>query len=113
LISEKEGERRGIIADIIESNYLYALENTNFNIDAARIGSLMKLINNSFHDMINCTVRYTRVRGEIRIALYAKRQIKNGEELFFDYGYPVEKQVQISWIKAFREKYLFSKLEEP
>jgi hypothetical protein len=62
LISNSEGERRGLIADILENNYLYNL-NDNKNIDAKNIGSLMKYVNNSFPPMTNCYAKIIVVRG--------------------------------------------------
>jgi len=99
-----EGERRGIMADALESNYLYNL-NEEMNIDAKQIGSLMKYVNNSFDPMANCYAKIIFSEHQHKVALYASRTIEKGEELFFDYGYPEAKKEQISWIKAFMNKY--------
>ena len=62
MISISESNRRGIFADIEESNYLYSLDE-NRNIDAKSMGSLMKFVNNSFSDMVNCTAKIKEVNG--------------------------------------------------
>lgn len=52
-ISVLEGNRRGNLADLIEENYLYNVDEKR-NIDAQHIGSKMKFANNSFGEMSNC-----------------------------------------------------------
>ena len=110
LISEQEGERRGQLADIWECNYLYNITN-NQDIDARLIGSWMKLVNNSFGQMVNCQAHMlTTSQGRFhKIILKACRNIKKGEELFFDYGYSEEKKLQIDWMKYFVKKFMFNK----
>ena len=56
LISISEGNRRGNLADLIEENYLYTVDEKR-NIDAKHLGSRMKFANNSFGAMVNCTAR--------------------------------------------------------
>ena len=90
LISEDEGERRGQLADIWECNYLYNVQ-INQDIDARQIGSWMKLVNNSFKQMVNCQARIITDRFN-KIVLVAIRPIAEGEELFFDYGYSEQKK---------------------
>jgi len=107
LISVSEGNRRGALADLLETNYLYNLNDAK-NIDAKYIGSHMKLVNNSFDLMTNCYARILQVRDSHRIALFASRPIREGEELFFDYGYTAEKKTQISWMSHFVNKYFFN-----
>jgi hypothetical protein len=38
----------------------------------------------------NCTARVISVKGEPRIAIYAKRNIEVGEEITYDYKFPIE-----------------------
>ena len=75
LISVGEGNRRGNIADLVESNYLYSLDEKR-NVDADRIGSLMRFANNSFSHMANCRpMIISTSKGEPRIVLFASRFI--------------------------------------
>ena len=93
------------MADLLESNYLYTLDEKR-NVDADRIGSLMRFANNSFSHMANCRAMIIQTsKGEPRIVLFAARNIQNGEELFFDYGYSAMKQTQLSWMGYFKKKY--------
>ena len=52
-ISVPESNRRGSLADLIEENYLYNVDEKR-NIDAKHLGSMMKFANNSFGAMSNC-----------------------------------------------------------
>jgi SET domain-containing protein len=81
------------------------------DIDARIIGSWMKLVNNSFGDMVNCYSRlvYSPDEQTNKIVLIAQRDIEKDEELFFDYGYSEEKKLQISWMQFFIDKYLLRK----
>ena len=92
-MSVSEGNRRGNLADLVEENYLYTIDQRR-NIDAKHIGSRMKFANNSFGEMANCravNMKSLSDGGQTRICLYANRPIKAGEELFFDYGFSEEK----------------------
>ena len=106
LISIAESNRRGNLADLIEENYLYVVDEKR-NIDAKHIGSLMKFANNSFGLMANCRAKVisSHSHGQPRICLYADRQISAGEELFFDYGFSEEKKKELSWMGAFIKKF--------
>ena len=108
LISIAESNRRGNLADIIEENYLYSVDEKR-NIDAKHIGSKMKFANNSFGQMANCMPKVIRshATGQPRICLYADRDIEAGEELFFDYGFSEEKKKELSWMGDFMRKYCF------
>ena len=106
LISISESNRRGIFADIEESNYLYTLDD-NRNIDAKNLGGLMKFVNNSFSEMVNCSAKITQANGYQRVTLHTIRPIENGEELYFTYGYSAETREKIPWMKGFINKYFF------
>ncbi len=88
VVSQLEAERRGRIHDHTTGvSYLFDL-NDEQCIDAHRAGKRTKFINHSrTAPRKNCVVRYRIVKGDIRVGLYADRQIEEGEELFFDYGY--------------------------
>lgn len=103
----QEGERRGLMAELLSTSYLYSLSKHD-EIDAQFAGSLMKFANNSFEGMINTVAKIIFVEGRRHIVLYASRQIENGEEIFFDYGYGADKRKQIDWLSAFTKKYFFN-----
>ena len=71
----------------------------------------MKLVNNSFNEMVNCQARIINDRYN-KIVLVTKRDIKCGEELFFDYGYSDSKKQDIQWMQYFLKKYLFVPVED-
>lgn len=95
LITHDEGvrreARRGDVFDE-ESNISYVftlLENEGIWVDAAIYGNLSRYINHaSEHDTHGCNImpRILYVNGEYRIKFTAMKDIKAGEELFFNYG---------------------------
>jgi hypothetical protein len=95
LITHDEGvrreARRGDVFDE-DSNISYVftlLENEGIWVDAAIYGNLSRYINHaSEHDRQGCNItpRILYVNGEYRIKFTALRDIKAGEELFFNYG---------------------------
>ncbi|RDA93553.1 hypothetical protein CP533_3988 [Ophiocordyceps camponoti-saundersi (nom. inval.)] len=95
LITHDEGvrreARRGDVFDE-ESNLSYVftlLENEGIWVDAAIYGNLSRYINHaSEHDKRGCNItpRILYVNGEYRIKFTAMRDIRAGEELFFNYG---------------------------
>lgn len=100
VVSQLEAERRGRIHDHTTGvSYLFDL-NDEQCIDAHRAGKRTKFINHSrAAPRKNCMVRYRIVNGDIRVALYADRQIEEGEELFFDYGYESSVNTPL-WVHA-------------
>ena len=54
-------------------------------VDARRLSSRSKYLNHSKKP--NCDVKVVVVNGDHRIRFAAKKYIKAGEELTFDYGY--------------------------
>eukprot|EP00962_Isochrysis_galbana_P024475 scaffold7511_cov103-Isochrysis_galbana.AAC.2 len=59
-------------------------------IDAHSKGNLARFANHS--DQANCDSRIVSVRGDQHIAIYAKRSIQRGEEIFFNYRYSSEQR---------------------
>ncbi|KAI5467293.1 hypothetical protein BGZ63DRAFT_419009 [Mariannaea sp. PMI_226] len=95
LISHDEGvrreARRGDVFDEESSiSYVFTLlENEGIWVDAATYGNLSRYINHaSESDKRGCNItpRILYVNGEYRIKFTAMRDIKAGEELFFNYG---------------------------
>ncbi len=68
----QEGERRGLMAELLSTSYLYSLSKHD-EIDAQFAGSLMKFANNSFEGMINTVAKIIFVEGRRHIVLYASR----------------------------------------
>ena len=60
----------------------------------------MKFMNHESMKDSNAYADYIRVEGKVHILIYAKRDIKIGEEIFFDYG----DCYQISGIPEFNER---------
>lgn len=95
LISHDEGvrreARRGDVFDEESSiSYVFTLlEDEGIWVDAATYGNLSRYINHaSESDKRGCNItpRILYVNGEYRIKFTAMRDIKAGEELFFNYG---------------------------
>lgn len=84
MVEKDELERRSIINMAFERNYGFELTE-EFDIDATRFGNLLRYVNHSSYGYENCYAREKFVRGDIKIVIFAKRNIKKGEELYFDY----------------------------
>lgn len=87
VISINEAERRRLIHNDEDPSFLFDL-NKEWVIDATRLGNKARFINHAETeaDGQNCIARILLVNGEHRIAFRASRDIKIGEELFFNYG---------------------------
>lgn len=94
LITNLEAERRGLFYEKTKLSYLFDLSKIgNFQhqtIDATKIGNKSRFINHSRNP--NLDAKNILVNGEMRIAFFAKKDIKKDEELFFDYQYKDEQK---------------------
>lgn len=95
LISDSEAERRGTVYDSEEHSYIFSLTREQ-SLDAAILGNKLRYVNHRAMGEENCYARNCRVQGNTVVTLLASRDIKYGEELFFDYGYKPE-VVKYSW----------------
>ncbi|KAL7076993.1 hypothetical protein ACQ4LE_003741 [Meloidogyne hapla] len=75
-------ERQGI-----GSSYLFRIDE-NVVIDATKKGNFARFINHSCQP--NCYAKVLTVQGEKRIVIYSKRFIQKGEEITYDYKFPLE-----------------------
>jgi len=91
ILSHSESERRGFFYDHKKLSYLFEFKcNNNYYeaIDATRIGNESRFINHSGNP--NLVARQMKVGGIFKIFFYALKNIKKGEELYFDYKYNEE-----------------------
>ncbi|GMS89839.1 hypothetical protein PENTCL1PPCAC_12014, partial [Pristionchus entomophagus] len=79
---EKQYERRGI-----GSSYLFRIDEDEV-IDATRQGNFARFINHSCQP--NCYAKVVTVDGDKRIVIYSKTLIQKGDEITYDYKFPVE-----------------------
>lgn len=79
---------REYTGDGIASSYLFRLD-AIMVIDATHRGSLARFINHSCDP--NCVAKTITLNGSKRIVMYAKKSIKPGEEITYDYKFPTEK----------------------
>ena len=90
IISQPESDRRGSMYSLLGYEYLFIL-NAGQQVDASNFGNKTRFMNNSNLDRnINVSGCLMLCSGVHRIMLYAKRNIKAGEELLYNYAYPEE-----------------------
>lgn len=88
IIGEDEMFRRGAVYHHRGVEYLFKL-NKDQDVDSSRAGNKIRFINNS-KKHANLLPKLMFCNGVQRIMLYAKQDIKAGEELYFEYGYKKE-----------------------
>ncbi|KAG9158409.1 hypothetical protein Leryth_013149 [Lithospermum erythrorhizon] len=81
-IRERQYEKSGI-----GSSYLFRLDD-GYVVDATKRGGIARFINHSCEP--NCYTKVISVEGQKRIFIYAKRQIVAGEEITYNYKFPLE-----------------------
>lgn len=77
----RERVRKGISDGVM--NYYMLTIDKDCIIDAGPMGNFSRFMNHSCDP--NCETQKWTVNGEVRVGLFAKRDIKAGEELVFDY----------------------------
>lgn len=83
-IRERHYEKMGI-----GSSYLFRLDD-GYVVDATKRGGIARFINHSCEP--NCYTKIISVDGQKRIFIYAKRHIAAGEELTYNYKFPLEEK---------------------
>ena len=81
-VREKRYERSGI-----GSSYMFRLAD-DLIIDATKKGNFARFINHSCEP--NCTAKIITVTGAKKVVIYANRDINVGEEITYDYKFPLE-----------------------
>lgn len=81
---ERAYERSGI-----GSSYLFRIDD-DLVVDATKIGNLGRLINHSCDP--NCTAKIITIGGQKKIVIYAKVDIHPGDEVTYDYHFPIENE---------------------
>ncbi|CAA7041714.1 unnamed protein product [Microthlaspi erraticum] len=81
-IRERQYEKMGI-----GSSYLFRLDD-GYVIDATKRGGIARFINHSCEP--NCYTKIISVEGKKKIFIYAKRHIDTGEEISYNYKFPLE-----------------------
>lgn len=83
-IRERQYEKMGI-----GSSYLFRLDD-GYVVDATKRGGIARFINHSCEP--NCYTKVITVDGQKKIFIYAKKHISAGEELTYNYKFPLEEQ---------------------
>ncbi|EXJ95793.1 hypothetical protein A1O1_00917 [Capronia coronata CBS 617.96] len=96
IVSISEGDRRGAMYHVLNQEYLFVI-NKGQEIDASNNGNKMRFMNNSqLEENINVEPKKLLCSGVVRVGLFAKRFVKAGEELLYNYNYP-ESVVRNFW----------------
>lgn len=71
----------------IGSDYMFRMDSTTV-CDATKQGNMARFMNASCNP--NCFTKIINVKDTKRIVIYAKKDIDSGEELCYDYKFPLE-----------------------
>lgn len=93
IISSTELKRREVVDD--RTYYLFDLSSDQ-TVDASTKGNKMRFINNS-SKFDNCVGQNILCDQQIRIGMYALKDIKAGEEFFFNYNWPTHVQEHLEF----------------
>ncbi|KAG8997410.1 hypothetical protein FRB94_007687 [Tulasnella sp. JGI-2019a] len=87
IITDAEYKARLPIATYLGRNYFFSLDSTR-TIDGARASNNTRYINHAAKaaEGLNVDTSMRFVEGEPRLGFFARKKIKAGEELLFDYG---------------------------
>ena len=86
LVVEQE-KFRNVLINITSSSYLFTSDNKLFpTLDAKSFGNETRFINHMPEEGANCEVKQIKFKNRNQVLLFACKDIKQGEELFFDYG---------------------------
>lgn len=69
------------------SCYMFRIDEDTI-VDATRVGNVARFINHSCEP--NCYSRIVSVEGVKKIVIFAKRRLRRGEEIKYDYQFPLE-----------------------
>lgn len=83
-IRERQYEKMGI-----GSSYLFRIDH-EYVVDATKRGGVARFINHSCEP--NCYTKIINVEGQKKIFIYAKKPIPAGEELTYNYKFPLEEK---------------------
>jgi hypothetical protein len=98
IITKSESDRRAAVYEHQKLSYLFSLNKTQ-EIDSTYFGNKVRFINHADSKKANLYPRIMLVNLVHRIGLFGSRHVKNGEELFFDYG-PEFPDEQLGGVKA-------------
>lgn len=104
IITRDETERRGAIYDFQKLSYIFDL-NRDQTVDSQRMGNKIRFINHAAKlNLRNVYPKIMLCNLAHRIGMFAYRDIKVGEELFFDYGGSYHEKLYGEEEKARKEK---------
>uniref|UniRef100_A0A7R8CI32 [histone H3]-lysine(4) N-trimethyltransferase n=1 Tax=Lepeophtheirus salmonis TaxID=72036 RepID=A0A7R8CI32_LEPSM len=81
-VRENRYEKQGI-----GSSYLFRID-SEYVVDATKCGNLARFINHSCDP--NCYAKIITIDGEKKIVIYSRQPIAFGEEITYDYKFPIE-----------------------